>query len=329
MFALGLLIGIVGMLVHQSTHALSHIRWEATTHHLQGGVWHAFGIKLGISSAFLFVAVFCVAIWPDAGGSGIPEVMGDLKPKQAHEPRNKGCCNILTTFLAKCFSCNCVKSEIQGSPKRAQEPMKNGCNIIKTLVGKFVSCIFAVSSGLPVGPEGPMIHMGGLIGDGFVKCYNFMCTKCSCLKELDEEKDRLDFISAGVAAGVASAFGAPIGGLLFSIEEMSSSWKSELTWKTFFCCTVACFTTNFFNSYLNGFQPQRAAGLFEIETKFQLPSSWDVSEDFWDLLLLFSINVSENIENAPLKSGSKNVIKYQTVFASGCVKSSYAFRNPL
>ena len=31
---------------------------------------------------------------------------------------------------------------------------------VKTLVVKFFSCVCAVSSGLPVGPEGPMIHMG-------------------------------------------------------------------------------------------------------------------------------------------------------------------------
>ena len=45
----------------------------------------------------------------------------------------------------------------------------NGANIrkvfnIKTGVIKFLSVIFAVGSGLPVGPEGPMIHMGAIIG---------------------------------------------------------------------------------------------------------------------------------------------------------------------
>ena len=31
---------------------------------------------------------------------------------------------------------------------------------VKTLAVKFASCMCAVASGLPVGPEGPMIHMG-------------------------------------------------------------------------------------------------------------------------------------------------------------------------
>lgn len=30
----------------------------------------------------------------------------------------------------------------------------------QTMVVKFLSCVFAVGAGLPIGPEGPMIHLG-------------------------------------------------------------------------------------------------------------------------------------------------------------------------
>lgn len=37
---------------------------------------------------------------------------------------------------------------------------------IKTFAVKFLSAATAVGSGLPVGPEGPMIHMGAIVGAG-------------------------------------------------------------------------------------------------------------------------------------------------------------------
>lgn len=48
----------------------------------------------------------------------------------------------------------------------------NGARISKALnmsvlVAKVSSAIFAVSSSLPVGPEGPMIHAGSMIGEFF------------------------------------------------------------------------------------------------------------------------------------------------------------------
>ena len=59
------------------------------------------------------------------------------------------------------------------------------------------------------------------------------------------DKDRRDFISAGAASGISAAFNAPIGGVLFSLEEMSSFWGAELTWQTFFGTMIAVYSSNF------------------------------------------------------------------------------------
>ena len=44
---------------------------------------------------------------------------------------------------------------------------------------------------------------------------------------------------AGTAVGIATAFGAPIGGLLFAFEELAHSFSQALGWQIFFACMAA------------------------------------------------------------------------------------------
>lgn len=39
---------------------------------------------------------------------------------------------------------------------------------LKTFIVKFLSAVTAVGSGLPVGPEGPMIHLGAIVGESLL-----------------------------------------------------------------------------------------------------------------------------------------------------------------
>jgi len=120
---------------------------------------------------------------------------------------------------------------------------------IKTLLCKAIGVLFSVSGGLLVGKEGPMIHSGGVIGAGIpqFQC-NSMCKLAINIPIFRSDRDKRDFVSAGAAAGVAAAFGAPIGGVLFSLEEGCSFWNQVLTWKTLFCTMTSTFTLNFFLS---------------------------------------------------------------------------------
>ena len=68
----------------------------------------------------------------------------------------------------------------------------------------------------------------------------------------DFEKRKL--LAVGVAAGVSAAFGAPIGGALFSYElsKPNTFWSFSLTWKVFFASTIATFTLSLFKQLQEG-----------------------------------------------------------------------------
>ncbi|GAM27511.1 hypothetical protein SAMD00019534_106870, partial [Acytostelium subglobosum LB1] len=133
--------------------------------------------------------------------------------------------------------------EVKGYLNGVKVPNSLG---FKPLFGKIFSLIMSYSSGLFVGPEGPMIHIGSAIGAAVSQ---FRVASLGFYPKLflqyQNDRDKRDFVTVGSASGISAAFGAPIGGVLFSIEEASSFWSRQLTWRTFFCCMIATFTTNF------------------------------------------------------------------------------------
>ncbi|TKY44997.1 Chloride channel protein CLC-c [Spatholobus suberectus] len=143
-------------------------------------------------------AALCAFIAPSAAGSGIPEVKAYLNGVDAHY------------ILAP-----------------------------STLFVKIFGSILGVSAGFVVGKEGPMVHTGAciasLLGQGGSRKYHLTCT---WLRYFKNDRDRRDMITCGAAAGVAAAFRAPVGGVLFALEEAASWWRSALLWRTFFTTAV-------------------------------------------------------------------------------------------
>uniref|UniRef100_A0A674EJ24 Chloride channel protein n=1 Tax=Salmo trutta TaxID=8032 RepID=A0A674EJ24_SALTR len=111
-----------------------------------------------------------------------------------------------------------------------------------TLLIKTVTLVLAVSSGLSLGKEGPLVHVACC-------CGNLFCSLFS--KYSKNEGKRREVLSAAAAAGVSVAFGAPIGGVLFSLEEVSYYFPLKTLWRSFFAALVAAFTLRAINPFGN------------------------------------------------------------------------------
>ncbi|TYI54341.1 hypothetical protein E1A91_D11G067500v1 [Gossypium mustelinum] len=197
---IGLGTGLVGIFNNIAVENISGFKLLMTTKlMLEHKYYKAFAALASCNLALAAAAAaLCAYIAPAAAGSGIPEVKAYLNGVDAH------------SILAP-----------------------------STLFVKIFGSILCVSAGFVVGKEGPMVHTGAciasLIGQGGSRKYHLTWR---WLRYFKNDRDRRDLITCGAAAGVASAFRAPVGGVLFALEEAASWWRSALLWRTFFTTAV-------------------------------------------------------------------------------------------
>ncbi|KAH8119432.1 clc channel [Phellopilus nigrolimitatus] len=113
----------------------------------------------------------------------------------------------------------------------------------RTLFTKSVGLALSVASGLSLGKEGPFVHIACCIGNIVSRYFP---------KYETNEGKRREILSASAAAGVAVAFGAPIGGVLFSLEEVSYYFPPKVMWQSFFCAMIAAITLRFLDPFGTG-----------------------------------------------------------------------------
>jgi len=119
----------------------------------------------------------------------------------------------------------------------------------RSICRRLVGLGAAQAGGLWVGKEGPLVTIGAGIGNAW--SYLPKAPRLLHMPQLALARDdgiRREFVSSGAAAGVAAAFGAPIGALLFVFEEASSVWNMETTPRIFFSAMVSTFTLNVLQS---------------------------------------------------------------------------------
>lgn len=95
---------------------------------------------------------------------------------------------------------------------------------LRVLAAKVIALPLAIGSGAILGKEGPLVHMASTIA-------NQMSKRIGIFRKLRKTPSILQqVLSAGCAIGVASNFGAPIGGIFFSIEVTSTFYPISNYW---------------------------------------------------------------------------------------------------
>ncbi|KZP21056.1 Cl-channel protein [Athelia psychrophila] len=125
-----------------------------------------------------------------------------------------------------------------------------------TLLIKSLGLALAVASGLSLGKEGPLVHVAC--------CMAFLLSKLfKQFRNNEAQKRRL--LAAAAAAGVSVAFGSPLGGVLFGLEELDTfSNESDVMWRGFVTSVIAAMSLQYVDPFgtkkLVLFQVTSAAG---------------------------------------------------------------------
>ncbi|XP_020782429.1 chloride channel protein 2c isoform X2 [Boleophthalmus pectinirostris] len=105
----------------------------------------------------------------------------------------------------------------------------------KTFVAKVIGLTCSLGSGMPLGKEGPFVHIASL-------CAALLSKFMSLFGGIYENESRnIEMLAAACAVGVGCCFAAPIGGVLFSIEVTSTFFAVRNYWRGFFAATFSAF----------------------------------------------------------------------------------------
>ncbi|MEP6906622.1 MAG: chloride channel protein, partial [Pseudoxanthomonas sp.] len=89
---------------------------------------------------------------------------------------------------------------------------------LRMSAGKLCLTTFALLGGASVGREGPTVHVGASLMYVIGRRFGYR-----------DPRDAAHFLLAGGAAGIAAAFNAPLAGVVFAIEELSSRYEHRFS----------------------------------------------------------------------------------------------------
>ncbi|XP_008279371.1 chloride channel protein 1 [Stegastes partitus] len=106
---------------------------------------------------------------------------------------------------------------------------------LKAFVAKVIGLTAALGSGMPVGKEGPFVHIASICAavlSRFMSFFSGAYQNPYCYT---------DILTVGCAVGVGCCFGTPLGGVLFSIEVTSTYFAVRNYWRGYFAATFSAF----------------------------------------------------------------------------------------
>ncbi|KAI5948761.1 hypothetical protein KGF57_005159 [Candida theae] len=122
---------------------------------------------------------------------------------------------------------------------------------VYTLITKSVALVLAIASGMSLGKEGPYVHLATCVGNITSRYFPFIYTNDFFEKQI---------LSASASAGVALAFGSPLGGVLFILEEINNHLPNHQLFQVFFCAIISTLFLKVLDPYGTG-----KTVLFELE----------------------------------------------------------------
>ncbi|XP_037650050.1 LOW QUALITY PROTEIN: chloride channel protein 1a [Sebastes umbrosus] len=106
---------------------------------------------------------------------------------------------------------------------------------LRAFVAKVIGLTAALGSGMPVGKEGPFVHIASICAavlSRFMSFFSGAYQNPYCYT---------DILTVGCAVGVGCCFGTPLGGVLFSIEVTSTYFAVRNYWRGYFAATFSAF----------------------------------------------------------------------------------------
>lgn len=112
-----------------------------------------------------------------------------------------------------------------------------------TLFAKTSTLVLAIASGMSLGKEGPYVHLATCVGNILSRLFPYIHNNDMMKKQI---------LSASASSGVALAFGSPLGGVLFILEEINHYLPSNQLFQIFFCAIISTLFLKFLNPYGTG-----------------------------------------------------------------------------